>query len=158
MSLEEATTPVKPSTFSEGPFVLGVLVEGEFQSRYKNRISPIKGIEKQKQGKTKMIVISDGNFAESQLDKGQPLELGYDKWTNNFYSNKSFLTQCVHYLMGNDDLLALKQKEIRLAFLDPQRLIEKANTMRYSAVSIPLVLLIGLAGAFQGYRKKYFGL
>ena len=158
VSLEEATTPVKPSTFSEGPFVLGVLVEGEFQSRYKNRISPIKGIEKQKQGKAKMIVISDGNFAESQLDKGQPLELGYDKWTNNFYSNKSFLTQCVHYLMGNDDLLSLKQKEIRLAFLDPQRLIEKANTMRYSAMSIPLVLLIGLAGAFHRYRKKYFSL
>jgi hypothetical protein len=37
----------------------------------------------------KMIVISDGDVIKNQLDKdGQPLELGYDKWTNKLYANK----------------------------------------------------------------------
>ncbi len=158
LSLEEATAPIKPSEYTEGPFVLGTLVEGDFQSKYNNRISPVKNVVKRNNGRAKVIVISDGNFAESQLDKGQPLELGYDKWTNNFYSNKAFLTQCIHYLMGNDALLRLKQKEIQLAFLDPQTLSAKKTTIRYKAFFIPLVFLIFIWAGFRWYRKRIYGL
>ena len=28
-----------------------------------------------------MMVFSSGSIAENQVDKGNPLELGYDKWT-----------------------------------------------------------------------------
>ena len=40
-------------------------------------------------GNIELVVISDGNLAENQIDKGSPLPLGYDKWTNNFYANRS---------------------------------------------------------------------
>ena len=67
----------------------------------------------------KMAVFSDGNLAENQLDKGNPLELGYDKWTNNLYANKAFLHNTVHYLMNENERLLLRSKQIRMAFLNP---------------------------------------
>jgi ABC-2 type transport system permease protein len=66
----------------------------------------------------RMALFSDGNIAENQLNSGEPLELGYDKWTNNLYANKSFLHNTVHYLIGEEDRLNLRSKDIQLAFLD----------------------------------------
>ena len=66
----------------------------------------------------RMAIFSDGNLLENQIDKGQPLELGYDKWTNNFYSNKQFFKNTVHYLIENNTFLSLRAKEIKIALLD----------------------------------------
>ena len=54
---------------------------------------------------SKSIVISDGKFGKNQIEKGKPIELGYDKWTNNFYSNKEFLINSIHYLTGDNYLI-----------------------------------------------------
>ena len=48
-------------------------------------------------GKFEMVIISDGNIAENQIDKGIPLSLGYDKWTNNFYSNRAWIVNVIHF-------------------------------------------------------------
>ena len=32
-----------------------------------------------------MIVISDGDVIKNQLDKGAPIELGYDKYTGTIF-------------------------------------------------------------------------
>ena len=57
-------------------------------------------------------------MAENQLDKGNPLELGYDKWTNNYYGNKDFLKNCIHYLMNDNSLLNIRNKDVSLRMLD----------------------------------------
>ena len=62
--------------------------------------------------------------------KGNPLELGYDKWTNNLYANKQLLKNTVHYLMGENKRLILRSKEIRLAFLD-QTLVRRRKKEHY---------------------------
>ena len=74
----------------------------------------------QSEGKlnTKMIVVSDGDIIRNQLDKNyQPLELGYDKWTNKLYGNKEFLMNCVNYLLRRQlDLLTFEAKKLNCLY------------------------------------------
>ena len=98
------------------------------------------------------MVFSSGSIAENQVDKGNPLELGYDKWTNNFYSNKIFLQQSVHYLMENHKLLKLQNKSIDLPQLDFQKVKLKSTFLRTLMLLIPLMILFLIGGLV--YRKR----
>ena len=44
-----------------------------------------------------MVIISDGNIAENQTNKGIPLSSSYDKWTNNYYSNRTLDSKCYSF-------------------------------------------------------------
>jgi hypothetical protein len=95
-------------------------------------------------------------MAENQLDKGNPLELGYDKWTNNLYANKQLLQNTVHYLAGEDKRLILRSKEIRLAFLNQTLVREEKKSIQVKVFTLPLALLV-LIGLFCSVlrRKAY---
>ena len=114
-------------------------------SMYKNRIAPFATQTKKNEGEAKTVLISDGNFAESQLDKGQPLRLGFDKWTNTFYQNKRFLQNIVHYLMGNDSMVAIRTKAVEIAVLDVKKVQANQSFIQVLALVLPLVLLLILA-------------
>ena len=88
-----------------------------------------------------MIIFSEGTLAENQLDKGNPLELGYDKWTNNYYGNKDFLKNCIHYLMNDNSLLNMRNKDVSLGMLDMKIVGQKSNEWRIALLLFPLIIL-----------------
>ena len=153
IALEEATKPIKPSIFDEKSKITGVLLEGAFPSLFQNRISPFEWEKEKNPPAAKMVIFSDGNMAENQLDKGNPLELGYDKWTNNLYANKQFLQNTVHYLMGENKRLILRSKEIRLAFLDQTLVREQKQRIQIKVFALPLTLL-ALTGLICGVLRR----
>ena len=152
ITLKEAPEKLKPDLFNQKSQALGVLLKGEFNSAFENRIPPIKLENKRTSGKSQLMVFSSGSMAENQVDKGNPLELGYDKWTNNFYSNKIFLQQSVHYLMENHKLLKLQNKSIDLPQLDFQKVKLKSTFLRTLMLLIPLMILFLIGGLV--YRKR----
>lgn len=153
IELSEATKKKNPDDYKGTKQPLAVLVEGQFESLFKNRIPPFDVAQQIKEGMSKTVFISDGNFAESQLDQGQPLQLGYDKWTNNFYQNKRFLQNAIHYLMGNTNLVQLRSRPIEIPLLDGQKVESKRSFIQLLAVVLPLLLLLGLALLQKGIRK-----
>ena len=153
IELSEATKKKNPDEYKGTKQPLAVLVEGQFESLFKNRIPPFDVAQQIKEGMSKTVFISDGNFAESQLDQGQPLQLGYDKWTNNFYQNKRFLQNAIHYLMGNTSLVQLRSRPIEIPLLDGQKVESKRSFIQLLAVVLPLLLLLGLALLQKGIRK-----
>ena len=153
IELSEATKKKNPDDYKGTKQPLAVLVEGQFESLFKNRIPPFGIAQQIKEGMSKTVFISDGNFAESQLDQGQPLQLGYDKWTNNFYQNKRFLQNAIHYLMGNTSLVQLRSRPIEIPLLDGQKVESKRSFIQLLAVVLPLLLLLGLALLQKGIRK-----
>ena len=153
IELSEATKKKNPDDYKGTKQPLAVLVEGQFESLFKNRIPPFDVAQQIKEGMSKTVFISDGNFAESQLDQGQPLQLGYDKWTNNFYQNKRFLQNAIHYLMGNTSLVQLRSRPIEIPLLDGQKVESKRSFIQLLAVVNPLLLLLGLALLQKGIRK-----
>ncbi len=153
IALKEATQPLKPSLFDEDGRATAVLLEGVFPSLFENRIAPFSWKSTSTVTPAKMAIFSDGNIAENQLNSGEALELGYDKWTNNLYANKAFLHNTVHYLIGEKERLNLRSKDIQLAFLDKTLLVNSGKRIQYTAFLSPLILL-GVFGTFLYIRRK----
>ena len=158
LSLAQATEKIQPSLYNEPAKILGVLVEGKQQSLFANRILPIKNPTHLNEGQTKSIIFGDGNFAENQIDKGTPLQLGYDKWTNNFYANKELLMHAVHYLSGNLEGLLIRQKEWNLAYLDVQKIEAKKGFLKTLMLLSPLLFVFCLGWLNQRRRSKHLRL
>jgi gliding-associated putative ABC transporter substrate-binding component gldG len=131
--------------YKKGNIPLAVLLEGEFNSAYKNRIPPIKLKENAQQSKpTKMLVVADGDVIKNDFDAQNkvPLELGFDRWTNKFYDNKAFLQNALNYLLADTDFLTLRNKKVQLAFLNKEKVAESASVWQVKVFAYPLVLLV----------------
>ena len=156
ISLKEASEKLNPALFNQKSQTLGILLEGKFTSAFDNRVPPIKIDEQKKKVNSQIVVFSSGSIAENQVDKGNPLELGYDKWTNNFYFNKMFLQQTVHYLMGNQKLLKLQNKMVELPRLDFQKVAQISIFLKTVLLLMPLIILLLIGGLIYRWRIRKF--
>ena len=157
ISLEEVTQEPDPETFNKGPQNLAVLLEGTFTSVYNNRVKPFelaKALDKSTP--TKMIVIADGDVIKNDVGRNGPLELGFDRFTGRTFGNKEFLLNCVNYLLEDNGLINIRSKEVKVSFLDPQKIATQKTKWQLINIALPLVLL-GIFGFVFNYmrRKKY---
>ena len=150
--------PDQKDFIGKGNYPVAVLLEGQFHSMYENRVLPFKENTFQNIGKeNKMIVISDGDVIKNQLDKNfQPLELGYDKWTNNLYANKEFMMNCVNYLLDDNGLINIRSKEVDLPLLDKQKVYENYTLSQIITVAVPIVILLLFGLVFTILRKRKY--
>ena len=144
--------------YKHGNIPLAVLLEGQFNSVYKDRIRPINLKEKAERSKpTKMLVVADGDIIKNDIDSKNniPLELGFDKWTSKYYDNKAFLQNALNYLLDDTEFLSLRNKKVQLAFLDKQKVAESVNSWQIKVFVYPLLLLIlVMLSVLYFYRKK----
>ncbi|RAR73939.1 gliding motility-associated ABC transporter substrate-binding protein GldG [Flavobacterium aciduliphilum] len=142
----------------KGSLTVAVLLEGDFHSGFQNRILPFKEPDFSPVGKpTKMIVISDGDVVKNQLDKNyQPMELGYDKWTNNLYANKEFMLNCVNYLLDDNGLINIRSKTVELPLLDTNKVQENYFYYQILTVGLPLFFLAIFGFLFTYLRKRKY--
>lgn len=146
-----------PQVFNAGETPLAVLLEGEFTSVFNNRVKPFTNAEdKSSSPPTKMVVISDGDVIKNQLDRGRPIALGFDKWTQQFYGNKEFLLNSVNYLLDDSGLINIRSKKIAVPFLDPQKSITERSTWQALNLIAPLVLLAIFGFIFNFIRKRKY--
>ena len=142
----------------KGDLPVAVLMEGKFHSVFQNRVLPFKDNTFAPIGKeNKMIVISDGDVVKNQLDKNyQPLELGFDKWTNNLYANKEFMMNCVNYLLDDNGLINIRSKEVDLPILDSTKVQENYTFSQIITVGVPIVILLVFGLVFTFLRKRKY--
>ena len=157
VSLSIVTQEPDPSTFNKGNQALAVLLEGEFASVYSNRIKPFElknALNKSKP--TKMIVVADGDVIKNDVLRGEPQELGFDRWTGQTFGNKEFLLNAVNYLLDDNGLINIRSKEIAINFLDQEKIAEEKTKWQVINILLPLVIL-GVFGIIFNYfrRRKY---
>ncbi len=142
-----------------GNIPVSVLLEGSFHSVYENRVLPFEDKSfKTKEKNNKMIVISDGDVIRNQLGKNyQPLELGYDKWTNKLYANKEFMLNCVNYLLDENGLINIRTKVVNLPLLDKQKVYDNYSTAQMLTIGLPLLLLSVFGIVFTFLRRRKYG-
>lgn len=150
--------PEQKEFVGKGNYPVAVLLEGQFHSMYENRVLPFKDATFKNLGKAnKMIVVSDGDIIKNQLDKdGMPLELGYDKWTNNLYANKEFMMNCVNYLLDDNGLINIRSKEVNLPILDKQKVYDNYTYSQVVTVAVPIVILLLFGVVFTLLRKRKY--
>ena len=150
--------PEQKDFIGNGNYPVAVLLEGQFHSMYENRVLPFRANTFQNIGKeNKMIVISDGDVIKNQLDKNfQPLELGYDKWTNNLYANKEFMMNCVNYLLDDNGLINIRSKEVDLPLLDKEKVYANYTYSQIITVAVPIIILLLFGLIFTILRKRKY--
>lgn len=139
---------------------LAVLLEGEFESNFKNRLAPelldSKEINFKEKGiPTKMIVVADGDIIKNQVQysTGRAMPLGYDKYTNEVYGNKNFILNAMNYLLDDSGLIGARSKEIKLRLLDIDKLKRERTSWQFLNVVTPLLLVV-LYGLIRFYWRK----
>ncbi|WP_396145615.1 gliding motility-associated ABC transporter substrate-binding protein GldG [Flavobacterium sp.] len=150
--------PEQKDFTGNGNIPVAVLLEGKFNSVYQNRVLPFAEKDFISTGKeSKMILISDGDVVKNQLDKNfQPLELGFDKWTNNLYANKEFILNCVNYLLDDNGLINIRSKEVDLPILDTQKIVDNYTYSQIVTIGFPIALVLLFGVVFTYLRKKKY--
>ncbi len=149
----------KSEYFNKGNQAVAVLLEGKFTSMYNNRVLAFD--DKSFVGKSKidnkMIVVADGDVIKNQIDKdGNPLELGFDKWTNNVYGNKELIMNAVNFLLDENGLINIRSKDVDIPLLDKEKVYENYTKNQFIAVGLPLVILTVFSLLFTYLRKRKY--
>ena len=158
VSLEMIVEETSQKDYPNGGLIpVAVLLEGTFTSMYNNRVLPFKDHKfLNKSVPTKMIVISDGDVIKNQLDKGAPIELGFDKYTGQYFGNKEFILNTVNYLLDDNGLINIRSKDVTLPMLDKQSVHDNYNQTQMLTVALPIVLLAIFGFIFTYLRKKKY--
>ncbi len=142
--------------YTAGTQIFAALLEGDLKSAFNHRVKPIKTDNVLENGQSALIVISDGDIIKNQVDKEKPLALGFDKWSKISYDNKQFLLNTVDYLMDKNGVISLKNKEVKLKFLDQNKMIAELRFWQWLNLLLPLILTGVLALIFNYWRRKKF--
>ena len=157
IELQSIAEEPQEKDYVSGNQLLGVLLEGDFKSAYKNRVKPFEtNLFKENAKNNKMIVIADGDVGKNQILKGKPTDLNRDKWTGQTFGNKDFLINAVDYLLDDAGLINLRNKTLKINILDKQKAYKERTFWQFINVALPLILLFSFGFVFNYLRKRKY--
>lgn len=135
-------------------------IEGVFTSLFAHLLPP-EGVElhaplRKQSEATKQVVVAAGSTIRNEWQQGQPLPLGYDRYTQTQFGNRDFMVNAVLYLTDDTGWMSLRQKQITLRLINDQRAREARITAQVISIIIPLLILslVGI-GVTIVRRQKY---
>ncbi len=139
------------------PKIFAVSLEGKFRSAYENRSERQKFPNfRAESPDNKMIVIADGDVGRNQIYKGTPLPLGEDLLTKQSYGNRQFLQNALDFLLDDDNLMELRNRDLQIRMLDRAKVDEERSYWRWITILIPLAIIAAVGGLFHYLRQRRF--
>lgn len=158
IGLQMIKSPPERENYNSGNLPLAVLVEGEFESAYANRVKPLSLNGVREQGPpNKMLVVADGDVIRNQLRNGRPLELGYDQWTNNYYGNKEFLVNAINFLLDDTGLIGIRTRTTEIPLLDQEKIAAGRGKWQLINIAVPLLIILLFGLLFNALRRRKYG-
>lgn len=167
LTFEILKTAPDPSKFNAGNRPLAVLLEGSFESFFKNRLTPdfqavleqLNVTFKEESKPTKQLIVSDADFAKNLVNHASGIteDIGYNKWERRFYKgNKDFILNAVEYMLNGEQVLEARSKEIKLRLLDGVKTRSERTKWQLINVGLPIVLLLIFGIIYQFIRRKKY--
>jgi gliding-associated putative ABC transporter substrate-binding component GldG len=164
ISLKEIDLLPDQKYFNKSYLPVAVLLEGRFQSAFRNRM--ISGITsakieiKNESRPTRMIVIADADIIKNDVRRSglqeTPLPLGQDRYTGMMYGNRDFILNCLNYMVDDKGIMALRSRELKIRLLNTAKI--KKEKLKWQLINIagPLLVVV-VAGLLHSYfrRRKY---
>lgn len=170
--LENVKAP-ENEKFKRSNIPVAVLLEGKFQSLFRNRLSQAMNDSLQKYGATflpqcmaenKMIVVADGDIVLNSVVKGnQPIPMGMNPYTYGSqqefaFANKDFLQNCLNYLINSSSLSEAKAKDYTLRLLDKKKVEAEMNFWKLINILVPVAIILFFAFLYQFIRRRKYTL
>jgi ABC-2 type transport system permease protein len=162
INLSEIRNEPDQKQFNKSNIPVAVMLEGTFDSDFKNRLVqdyfPDKKIDFiAKSEPNKMLVVADGNIIRNDIrvtPQGTMISpLGLDKYTGQTFGNKDFITNAVNYMTDDYGLIKLRGREFKLRLLNREKIT--SNRLEWQLINtLAPVLLVILFGLFVLYLRK----
>jgi len=157
----------EPEKFDKGAQTVGLLVEGEFDSYFKNRVSEnmrstlskIDAEFVEKSVATKQIFVSDADFIKNVYnpENNQVSPTGFNPWEEKAYKgNLDFMVNAIDYLVDDYGLADARSKEIKLHLLNTVKAKEESGFWKFINIGLPLVFLGLFAMIYLYIRKRKY--
>lgn len=147
-----------PELFKWQYIPVSALIEGSFSSLFAHRMMPDSitgaGEKRTTSVPTKQIVVASGSVIRGEVQDGQPMPLGYDRYSQMQFANRDFLLNAVLYLSDDEGLMALRQRSVRLRLLNESQAREKKALIQTITIALPLLILGLVALLFLLIRKQ----
>lgn len=140
---------------------VAVSMEGVFPGAFAHRMAP-EGITsaepiRKQSVKTRQVVIGSGSVIVNELQKGQALPMGYDRYSGMQFSNRDFILNAVLWLTDEEGLISLREKSVALRLLNDKRAHDERGKIQVVSTVSP-ILVLALIGTFVLIiRKRKYG-
>lgn len=145
------------------PQPVAMLLEGVFESHYRNRVPPSLAEAKEIGFKeysesTSMIIVSDGDVIKNQfhIPNGYPLPLGYDQYTRETFGNKEFILNALNYLTDGPGLISIRSRELKLRLLDKTKINNNRISWQFFNVLVPVIIVLLVGVILIWFRKRKY--
>ncbi len=162
VSLQNINNPPARELFNV-PFIpVGILIEGQFTSLYKNRMVEQLGFSSNsvltESKATKMVVIADAGLIANKVNYSgkspQIQQMGYDRVAKRTWGNKEFLLNAVFYLNDDRGIMQLRNRTLKMRLLDQVKLRDEKAFWQWLNILLPLIL-ISLFGVIYNFIRRY---
>jgi len=159
---------------------LAGLVEGNFESRFKNRIvdefakNPLAKYKEKSTKEGKVLLIGNGRFIANSYDSmpsrnGQgfmyrPTEFNDLRMDAElaqlgipiYFGNQEFFQNLTDYMMGDNSVLDIRSRQIDIHAIDKEKVKIDSDFYKVMNVALPVMLVLFFAFAMAYFRKRKY--
>lgn len=139
---------------------VAVSMEGVFPSAYAHRMMPDGIVSDEPIRKesvpTRQVVFACGSILANDLQKGQALPMGYDRYSGMQFSNRDVAVNAVLWLTDTEGLIALREKSVALRLLNDKRAHDERLQVQLVSTISPVALLALIGGIVFIIRKRKY--
>ena len=164
IDLSETHDTKDKNYFNMSYMPVSVLMEGEFESNFANRMRP-KEITNafpllKKSLKTRQIFVADGDIIRNETNgiasDSTTLPLGFDRYMNQQFGNREFIANAVLYLTDDEGWIDLRSRSLKLRLLNKQLVNNERLTIQLVSILTPLLLLAIFGVLYNILRKRKY--
>ncbi|MDR2358594.1 MAG: gliding motility-associated ABC transporter substrate-binding protein GldG [Prevotellaceae bacterium] len=163
VSLSQTMQRPDPAAFGQSFLPVAVTLEGTFTSAFLNR--PLQYYNRQQAFTfmgtgvpTRMVVVADGDIIRNDVmrraDGTRIFPLGFDRYTNEQFGNRSFVKNCIYYLLDDENTMQIRPREWTMRLLDKTKTIPQRPLWIAINTIAPLLLALLAGVIFTLLRRK----
>jgi len=162
VSLENIQKQIDERSFKSNKLPVAVLLEGKFESNFKNRLLNDLVLTDENIIKTskptKMIIASDGDIPINKVSsKGEIYPIGFDINTQQTYAgNKDFILNAINYLCDDEGLMSIRLREIKMRLLNKAKVAKEKAFWKTSNTIMPVIIVVVFAVFASYWRKRKY--
>ncbi len=164
VSVTDLRKNLTPEMLDRSALPVAWLLEGRFESVYRNRFKPEgvreEGFADASISEGKLLIVGDGDIARNEISPGtgRPQPLGFYPFAPAEFANEDFLMNALSYMLDEDGIITARNKEIRIRPLNKVKTDREKLKWQTINLVLPIVLVI-LYGVARFYlrKRKYTG-
>ena len=149
------------STFRYQYIPVAVALKGVFPSVFAHRmppaeIAPESIVKTASPQASRQVVVASGSIIRNEIQQGNALPVGYDRYSGMQFGNRDFLVNTVLYLTDEQGLIPLRQKSVALRLLNDRRAYEARTTIQWISTIVPIGILALIGLLFHLMRRHRY--